>query len=78
MNKYEYKFCVFTNNLRDGVQFLCSCDSLIKALKKRDFLQCDGWGCCDIVKKRFYKGTTTPINKSIYNNYKYSEYDLYV
>ena len=76
MSRYEYKYCIFSNNLRDGVRFICACDSLIKALNKKEYLQSDGWGCCDIVKKQFLKGATTPVNTSIYNNYRYSEYDL--
>jgi hypothetical protein len=76
MKKYQYKYCVFTNNLRDGVIFLCSCDTLPQALNKREYLQYSGWGCCDIVKKRIIPGELFPINESIYNNYRYSEYDL--
>lgn len=76
MKKYEYLYCVFTNNLRSGVQFVCALPTLRQALREKDYLQNSGWGCCDIVKKRFYTGTTTPISRSICNNYRYSEYDL--
>lgn len=75
MKKYEYLYCVFTNNLRSGVQFVCAVPTLRQALREKEYLQ-HIFGCCDVVKKRFLKGTTTPLTKSICNNYKYSEYDL--
>jgi hypothetical protein len=75
--KYIYKFCVYKNNARDGVQFVRAFDSLPGALSYQWYLQMHaGGGCCDVVKKRFLPGSSTPLNNTIYNNYKYSDYDL--
>ena len=77
MKKYNYKYCVYKNNMCAGVQFVCTCDSLIQALNKKEYIQNNGGGCCDVVKKRLFAGAARPANIYISNNYKYSEYDLY-
>lgn len=74
--KYNYKFCVYKNNMRDGVQFIKAFDSLAGALSYQWYLETNGGGCCDVVKKRFLPGSNKPVNNAIYNNYKYSESDL--
>ena len=76
MKKYIYKYCVYLNNCCSGVRFVCACDGLIEALNKKEQIQNNGGGCCDVVKKRFIIGGTTPIINPIYNNYRYSGYDL--
>lgn len=76
MKKYDYKYCVYKNNLRDGTRFVCAYDSLINALNKKEYLQSTGGGCCVVVKKKFLKGSTTPIITNISNNHWYSEHDL--
>lgn len=76
MGKYNYKFCVYKNNARDGVQFVKAYDDLAGALSYQWYLQHTGGGACDVVKKRIDPATGKPVNNSIYNNYKYSDYDL--
>ena len=76
MKKYVYKFCVYKNNARDGVQFVRALDSLPGALSCQEYLQTTGGGACDVVKKRINPATGKPLNNAIYNNYKYSAYDL--
>lgn len=76
MKKYNYKYCVYYNNMCAGVMFICAYDNLIDALSKKERIQSSGGGCCDVVKKRFYFGSDKPIHGAIYNNYKYSAYDL--
>ncbi len=77
MKKYIYKFCVYKNNMRDGVQFVKAFDSLSGALSYKEYQQFyAGGGCCDVVKKRFLPGENRPEIMSIYNNYKYTEYDI--
>lgn len=71
MKKIFYKFCVYKNNLRDGVQFVAAFDSLNYALECKSHLQNTGRGCCDVVRKRFNPLTLKPFNNSIYNNVKY-------
>ena len=68
---YSYKFCVFRNNLRDGVQFVAAFDSLEYALMCKEHLQNTGGGCCDVVKKRFLSKYNKPVDNRIYNNVKY-------
>ena len=70
--KYVYKFCVYKNNARDGVQFVAAFDRLPDALKqKRSIENSPRGGCCDVVKKRFAPGATRPMINSIYNCYRY-------
>ena len=69
--KYIYKYCIYKNNMRDGVQFIAAVDNLTDALSKKRAIEYSGGGCCDVVKKRFARGASRPIVKSIYNNYKY-------
>ena len=69
--KYIYKFCVYANNCRDGVKFITAFASLSDALYYKAYLQNTGGGCCDVVKKRFLKGSTTPLVNNIYSNTKY-------
>mgnify|MGYP003301700481 CR=1 FL=1 len=77
MKKYIYRYCVYYNNMCAGVQFVAAFDSLCDALNKKHAIQYSPrGGCCDVVKKRFKPGADRPINSSIYNNYKYSEYDI--
>lgn len=76
MKKFIYKFCVYKNNLRDGIQFVAAFDSLQLALSCKEHLQITRGGCCDVVKKRFSLNQKTPFKTSIYNNYKYHSYDL--
>lgn len=77
MKKYNYKYCVYFNNCGVGVQFVKAFNRLIDALNYKEDLQ-RRQGCCDVVKKRFEMGAAAPINLYIYNNYRYSEYDLEV
>lgn len=76
MRKYEYKYCVYKNNMRDGVLFVKSYKSLREALNDKERMQSGGGGCCDVVKKKFVIGASEPTTRCIYGNYKYSEYDL--
>ena len=76
MNKYNYKFCVYKNNMRDGVYFVSAHKTLAQALTKKGIIEYSGGGCCDVVKKRFKAGENVPASNYIYNCYKYSEYDL--
>lgn len=77
MKKYIYKYCVYYNNACAGVQFVAAFSSLYDALNKKCAIQYSPrGGCCDVVKKRFKPGAAGPINNSICNNYKYSEYDI--
>lgn len=69
--KTIYKFCVYKNNMRDGVQFMRAFDSLESALNYQNYLQNTGGGCCDVVKKRFLPGDNKPLYNSIYNNVRY-------
>lgn len=69
--KYIYKYCVYYNNMRAGVAFICAFDDLRAALEKKRAIQYSGGGCCDVVKKRFTPGAARPINGYIYNNTKY-------
>ena len=75
MKKYIYKYCVYYNNMCAGVAFICAYNRLIDALNKKERIQNSG-GCCDVVKKRFLPGADRPIYNSVYNNYRYFEYDL--
>ena len=72
IKSYVYKYCVFKNNLRDGVQFVAAFDSLAMALNCKEHLQRARGGCCDVVKKRFLLKYNRPVNNYIYNNYKYN------
>ena len=74
--KYNYKYCVYFNNCGAGVQFVKAFDRLIDALNYKEDLQ-RRRGCCDVVKKRFLINSDKPTTGGIYNNYKYSEYDLF-
>jgi hypothetical protein len=77
MKKYNYKYCVYYNNMCAGVLFIAAFDSLQDALNKKHAIEYSPrGGCCDVVKKRIRAGAEQPINNSIYNNYKYSFYDL--
>lgn len=76
MEKYKYRFCVYKNNARDGVHFVRAFDSLESALNHQNYLQHTGGGACDVVKKRIDPKTGKPFNNSIWDNYKYSDYDL--
>ena len=77
MKKYNYKYCVYYNNMCAGVAFVCAYNRLIDAMNKKRAIESSGGGCCDVVKKRFTPGADQPIYNNIYNNYKYSNYDLY-
>ena len=72
----KYKYCVYKNNLRDGIQFYAAFDSLGRALICKAWIEQSRGGCCDVVKKRIHPATGTPLKNYTYNNYKYSEYDL--
>lgn len=76
MKNYNYKYCVYFNNCGAGVQFVKAFKRLADAINYKENLQRRA-GCCDVVKKRFYAGNETPLKKSICNNYRYTEYDLY-
>ena len=76
MRTYEYKFCVYKNNMRDGILFVRSCKSLREALAEKSRIQSSGGDCCDVVKKKFVIGASEPTTRHIYDNYKYSELDL--
>ena len=76
MRKYEYKYCVYKNNVCDGILFVRSYKSLREALNDKERIQSSGGGCCDVVKKKFVIGASEPTTRHIYDNYKYSEYDL--
>ena len=76
MKKYLYKFCVYKNNMRDGVYFVRACDSLISALNYQWHLQNTGDGCCDVVKKRINPATGKPFKNYIGDNRRYYEYNL--
>ena len=79
MKKYNYKYCVYYNNACAGVQFIAAFDKLIDALnKKRAIEYGPRGGCCDVVKKRFLAGAARPMRGGLYNNYRYSFYDLEV
>lgn len=53
--KYKYKYCVYANNLKWGFYFIESYDTKREAeAAKRTFEHGSKWGCCDVVKKRFY------------------------
>ena len=77
MKKYNYKYCVYYNNMCAGVLFKRAYNRLIDAMNDKARTESNGGGCCDVVKKRFMPGSDKPICNSIYNNYKYSDYDLY-
>lgn len=74
--KYEYKYCVYKNNMCDGVLLVRSYNNLRDALNCKERIQSSGGGCCDVVRKKFVIGASEPTTKSICNNYRYSEYDL--
>lgn len=76
MKKYLYKFCVYKNNARDGVQFVKAYDNLAGALSYQWYLQHTGGGACDIVKKRINPATGKPFNMYIGDNRRYYEYDI--
>ena len=76
MGKYNYKFCVYKNNMCVGVQFVRAFDSLESALNYQNYVQMTGGGCCDVVKKRIDPGTNKPLNNYIGDNYKYHDYNL--
>ena len=76
MEKYLYKFCVYKNNLRDGVQFVKACNTLGDALTLKAWQEYNGGGCCDVFRKRVDPVTKKPLNMYIGDNYHYSEYDL--
>lgn len=76
MKKYIYKYCIYKNNARDGVQFVAAYSSLYDAHKQKRAIEYSGGGSCDVVKKRFTPGAARPINNSIYNNYKFTIFDL--
>ena len=69
--KYIYKFCVYKNNMRDGVQYVTAFKNIYDALSYKNYIQNTGGGCCDVVKKRFLINDAKPINNSIYNNTLY-------
>jgi hypothetical protein len=71
MKKYLYKFCVYKNNLRDGIQFVAAFDSLRYALECKTHLQNTGGGCCDVVKKKIHPQTLKPLKNSIFDNIRY-------
>lgn len=75
--KYKYFYCVFKNNMRDGLQFVKAFKNLSEALLHRESLEADGGGACDVVKKRIYKGENKPRNGFIYENYKYNYFDFW-
>ena len=76
MRKYEYKFCVYKNNMCDGVLYVRSYRTLSEALRDKAKIEMSGGGCCDVVKKKFVIGASEPTTRRIYDNYRYSEYDL--
>lgn len=76
MRTYEYRYCVYKNNMRDGVLFVRSYNNLRDALNDKERIQSNGGGCCDVVKKKFVIGASEPTTRYICDNYKYSEYDL--
>ena len=69
-------YCVYKNNMRDGVQFVKALPTLSGALMCKANLEWGNGGCCDVVKKRIDPTTQKPINPYIGDNKKYSEYDL--
>ncbi len=73
----KYKYCVYLNNCCAGVQFVKAFEKLIDALNYKEVLQ-HRRGCCDVVKKRFLAGSEKPVNYYIGDNYRYSEYDLFI
>lgn len=78
MKKNTYKYCVFKNNVLDGMRFVGSFEKLVHALALKDKIEiggCYGGGCCDVVKKRFVDGKMA--SRSTCNNKKYSDLDLY-
>jgi hypothetical protein len=77
MKKYTYKYCVYYNNMCAGVLFKRAYNRLTDAMNDKARTESSGGGCCDVVKKRFLPGMDRPMCAGIYNNYKYSEYDLY-
>ena len=76
MKKYKYRFCVYKNNLCDGIRYLRSYRTLGEALRDKAEIEMSGGGCCSVVKKKFLIGKSEPTVVSIYNNYRYSEWDL--
>jgi hypothetical protein len=60
----------------DGVQFVTAFNDLATALTHKRHIEYSGGGCCDVVKKRFIPGQDKPIHNTIYNSYRYSEFDL--
>ena len=78
MKKYEYRYCVYKNNLRDGIRYLRSYRTLGEALRDKAEIEMSGGGCCNVVKKKFLIGSSQPHIVSICNNYRYSELDLYL
>lgn len=76
MEKYKYRFCVYKNNLRDGIRYVRSYRTLGEALRDKAEIEMSGGGCCDVVKKRFLVGASKPTTMSIYNNYRYHEWNL--
>ena len=76
MKKYKYRFCVYKNNICDGIIYVRSYKNLGEALQAKAGIQMRGGGCCDVVKKKFLLGENEPIVTSIRNNYRYGELDL--
>lgn len=76
MSKYEYRFCVYKNNMRDGIYYVRSFKTLREALRNKREIEMGKGGCCDVVKKKFVIGANEPITSNIYNNYRYQDYDL--
>ena len=74
--KYQYKYCVYYNNMCMGIQFIKAFETLSRALMYKHDIEMSGRGCCDVVKKRFLQGDNKPLYNYSYDNYKYSEYDL--
>ena len=59
---YKYKYCIYTNNARDGVRFVAAFDTLQQAQREKDRKQATGGGCCDILKKRFSPYSKKPLH----------------
>lgn len=71
MKKYVYRYCIYKNNVRDGVRFVASFYDLTNALAARRDIENARGGACDVVKKRCNARDGLPINNNISNNYKY-------
>jgi hypothetical protein len=52
--KYKYKYAIYTNNLCWGKMKIAEYDNMTTAELMKNNYYINKYGCCDIVKKRYY------------------------